>query len=552
MSNAARSVMRSVKNYTMGYTDIQMKVRSATSNSPDSPSTFQMAEIAEATYYTVGLVEILEILNKRLNDKGKYWRHVYKSLVLIDYLLRFGSDKVIEYCQQNMYLIRTLKEFQYIDEQGYDRGLPVRQKAINLTELLMDKDKLKKIRGSRAKASNGYSTQSRDRNGANSYDTNSRTNSSSNLADEEERQLRQAIEESKREAEKHEEQLRSKNLGSQTSNQSQSTGTNSQSTDDLALARALKESAQEAELRKNQQSVSQPNYASTSMFNAPPQNTQQDLLVDLNSGWNSGFQTQPSTNAFGNNPMLSDTTYSTSNVLNSGIPQQSSNFDGLASTQYSSGFGNPAPSNEFNSGMNFQSEFTQPTSSFNPFLSGPQATSQADGAFNVTGQFGDIFDTGSAARPLPPGVNTSDAAARLAEIARNSSKIDPFASLAANPSVTSPTQVNQFASNPFDSSSSTAPLQTNSQPQAAGGYSDVFGLNVSQNSNLVNLDPDALKNNTSTNNTSLNNNPFMGVSSVGSPPNNNINNSTFGQPGINYSSPQTGFNNQYSQQNNFL
>ena len=31
---------------------------------------------------------------KRLNDHGKNWRHVYKALVLLEYLIKTGSEKV--------------------------------------------------------------------------------------------------------------------------------------------------------------------------------------------------------------------------------------------------------------------------------------------------------------------------------------------------------------------------------------------------------------------------------------------------------------------------
>jgi hypothetical protein len=42
-------------------------------------------------------VEIMEMLDKRLNDKGKNWRHVFKSLTLLDYLLHAGSENVVHY-----------------------------------------------------------------------------------------------------------------------------------------------------------------------------------------------------------------------------------------------------------------------------------------------------------------------------------------------------------------------------------------------------------------------------------------------------------------------
>lgn len=39
----------------------------------------------------------MEMLDKRLNDKGKNWRHVFKSLVLLDYLLHAGSENCVMY-----------------------------------------------------------------------------------------------------------------------------------------------------------------------------------------------------------------------------------------------------------------------------------------------------------------------------------------------------------------------------------------------------------------------------------------------------------------------
>jgi epsin len=41
--------------------------------------------------------EILDVLDRRLNDKGKNWRHVFKSLVLLENLLRFGSYNIVRY-----------------------------------------------------------------------------------------------------------------------------------------------------------------------------------------------------------------------------------------------------------------------------------------------------------------------------------------------------------------------------------------------------------------------------------------------------------------------
>lgn len=66
--------------------------------------------------------EIMDILDKRLNDKGKNWRHVLKSLKVLDYCLHEGSEHVVTWSRKNIYIIRTLREFQHIDEDGRDVG----------------------------------------------------------------------------------------------------------------------------------------------------------------------------------------------------------------------------------------------------------------------------------------------------------------------------------------------------------------------------------------------------------------------------------------------
>ena len=54
-----------------------------------------MSEIADLTYNMVAFTEIMQMVWKRLNDHGKNWRHVYKALVLLEYLIKTGSEKVL-------------------------------------------------------------------------------------------------------------------------------------------------------------------------------------------------------------------------------------------------------------------------------------------------------------------------------------------------------------------------------------------------------------------------------------------------------------------------
>lgn len=64
----------------------------------------------------------MDMLDKRLNDKGKNWRHVLKSLKVLDYCLHEGSELVVTWARKNIYIIKTLREFIYVDEDGRDVG----------------------------------------------------------------------------------------------------------------------------------------------------------------------------------------------------------------------------------------------------------------------------------------------------------------------------------------------------------------------------------------------------------------------------------------------
>jgi epsin len=64
----------------------------------------------------------MDMLDKRLNDKGKNWRHVLKSLKVLDYCLHEGSELVVTWARKNIYIIKTLREFMHVDDEGRDVG----------------------------------------------------------------------------------------------------------------------------------------------------------------------------------------------------------------------------------------------------------------------------------------------------------------------------------------------------------------------------------------------------------------------------------------------
>ncbi|XP_061587909.1 epsin-3 isoform X2 [Cololabis saira] len=134
------ALRRQVKNIVHNYSEAEIKVREATSNDPWGPSSSLMSEIADLTFNVVAFAEVMGMVWKRLNDSGKNWRHVYKALTLLDYLLKTGSERVAQQCRENAFTI------QHVDRDGRDQGSNVREKARQLVCLLRDEDRLRQER----------------------------------------------------------------------------------------------------------------------------------------------------------------------------------------------------------------------------------------------------------------------------------------------------------------------------------------------------------------------------------------------------------------------
>ena len=52
------------------------------------------AEITKASYDLENYKQIMGVIARRLQDQGEEWRHVYKSLLLLEYMSKHGPQKV--------------------------------------------------------------------------------------------------------------------------------------------------------------------------------------------------------------------------------------------------------------------------------------------------------------------------------------------------------------------------------------------------------------------------------------------------------------------------
>ncbi|KAG8072833.1 hypothetical protein GUJ93_ZPchr0006g40789 [Zizania palustris] len=89
---------------------------------------------------------VMNVVWKRINDTGKNWRHVYKGLTVLDYLVAHGTERVIDDIKEHSYQISSLADFQYIDSSGRDQGSNVRRKSQSLVSLVNDKERVQEVR----------------------------------------------------------------------------------------------------------------------------------------------------------------------------------------------------------------------------------------------------------------------------------------------------------------------------------------------------------------------------------------------------------------------
>lgn len=141
-----RDLKREVNKKVLKVPRIEQKVLDATSNEPWGPHGSLLADIAHATRHYAEFQIIMSIIWKRINDTGKNWRHVYKGLTVLEYLVAHGSEKVIDEIKEHSYQIATLSEFQYLSSSGRDEGSNVRKKSQNLVALVNDKERIQEVR----------------------------------------------------------------------------------------------------------------------------------------------------------------------------------------------------------------------------------------------------------------------------------------------------------------------------------------------------------------------------------------------------------------------
>jgi len=145
-----KSMYNQAKNMVLNVSEMEAKVREATNDDPWGASSTLMQEIAQGTFNFQHFNEIMpSIYNRFMEKEARQWRQIYKALQLLEYLVKHGSERVVDDSRAHLATIKMLRNFHYIDEKGKDQGINIRNRSRELAELLQD---VEKIRTERRKA----------------------------------------------------------------------------------------------------------------------------------------------------------------------------------------------------------------------------------------------------------------------------------------------------------------------------------------------------------------------------------------------------------------
>lgn len=152
-----REFMDKATNVVMNYTETEAKVREATNDDAWGPTGAMMQELAQATFTYEQFPEVMSMLWKRmLQENKRNWRRTYKSLLLLNYLVRNGSERVVTSSREHIYDLRSLENYTCFDEFGKDPGINIRHKVRELIDFIQDDDKLREERKKAKKNKDKY------------------------------------------------------------------------------------------------------------------------------------------------------------------------------------------------------------------------------------------------------------------------------------------------------------------------------------------------------------------------------------------------------------
>ncbi|WVZ86968.1 hypothetical protein U9M48_033678 [Paspalum notatum var. saurae] len=151
-----REIKREVNLKVLKVPEIEQKVLDATSDEPWGPHGSALSELAHATKKFAECQMVMNVLWTRLSERGANWRHVYKALTIIEYLIANGSERAVDDILDHYSKISVLSSFEYVEPNGKDAGINVRKKVETIVGILNDKERIKAVRDKAANNRDKY------------------------------------------------------------------------------------------------------------------------------------------------------------------------------------------------------------------------------------------------------------------------------------------------------------------------------------------------------------------------------------------------------------
>mmetsp|Transcript_25068 Transcript_25068/g.62879 ORF Transcript_25068/g.62879 Transcript_25068/m.62879 type:complete len:233 (-) Transcript_25068:413-1111(-) len=145
LTNAVGSVKKAANRVAHRESALEKNLREATSNQNWGCPNSLLHDIARASHDYTDCQAIMTEIWTALQEKGKMWRRVLKALTLLEFLVKNGSERIIDEIRRDQYKVRPLMDFSF-SEDGKDKGAAVREKAKAIVELVSDMEMLRSER----------------------------------------------------------------------------------------------------------------------------------------------------------------------------------------------------------------------------------------------------------------------------------------------------------------------------------------------------------------------------------------------------------------------
>eukprot|EP00250_Pteridium_aquilinum_P026769 c33558_g1_i1 orf=3-395(-) len=101
---------------------IQLLAEEATNEDPWGPETRTMAVLADAAFELEEYERIVQVIHGRLDgSKKRPWRQLFKTLVVLEYLLTHGPNSLGKEFKGEISCMEELSQLNCTDRQGIDR-----------------------------------------------------------------------------------------------------------------------------------------------------------------------------------------------------------------------------------------------------------------------------------------------------------------------------------------------------------------------------------------------------------------------------------------------